>query len=139
MSIRAQNLEATGAVYASFKVHQTAGVNDLADSHIGKAVALAGSYEVSLGANGGILLGKLVDLSLTDADTGGRIATVQIAGVMTLPSATTVPALGNQVVINGSGSVRQAPVLTAYDPAGGNVGRGTVLDVNGTSDVTLIL
>jgi hypothetical protein len=30
-------------------------------------------------------------------------------------------------------------VLTGYDPAGGNVARGTVIAVNGTTDVTLIL
>lgn len=139
MSIREQNLEAIGAVYASFKVHQTAGENDLADSDIGKAVTIAGNYEVSLGSNGGVLLGKLIDLSLTDADTDGRIATVQIGGIMTLPAVATVPSVGNQVVINGSGSVRQAPALGGSDPAGGNVGRGTVVDINGTNEVTLII
>jgi hypothetical protein len=139
MTIRKQNLETTGAVYVSFKVHQTTGVNDLSDADIGKAVTIIDNYEVGPGSDGDLLLGKLIDLSLTDADTDGRVATVQIAGVMTIPATATVPSLGNQVVVDGSGSVKQAPALGGDDPAGGNVGRGTVIDVNGTSEVTLIL
>ena len=138
MAIREHNLETTGAVYLSFKVHQTDSENDLNDSDIGKAVALAGNYEVNLGADGDKLLGKLIDLSLTDIDTD-RLATVQIAGVMSLASVETVPSLGNQVVVDGSGAVYQAPALSGDDPAGGNIGRGTVIDVNGTSEVTIIL
>ena len=38
-----------------------------------------------------------------------------------------------------SGKVKQAPVLTGYDPAGGNLARGLVLSVNGTTDCTLLL
>lgn len=138
MAIREHNLETTGAVYISFKVHQTAGENDLNDSDVGKAVTLADNYEINLGTDGDLLLGKLIDLSLTDADSS-RVATVQVAGVMTLAAATTVPSLGNQVVVDGNGSAKQAPALAGYDPAGGNIARGTVIDVNGTSEVTLIL
>jgi hypothetical protein len=58
---------------------------------------------------------------------------------MTLPVAATVPSIGNRVVVNGAGSVRQAPVLAGYDPVGGNVARGTVINVNGSTDVTVIL
>jgi len=139
MTVRQQNLETTGAVYVSFKVHQTGGVNDLADDNIGQAVAIVGNYEIGHGSNGDVLLGKLIDLSLTDTDSSSRVATVQIAGVMTLPSAATIPSPGNRVVVNGAGSVKQAPALGGNDPAGGNVGRGTVIDINGTSEVTLIL
>jgi hypothetical protein len=139
MAIREHNLDTIGALTATFKVHQTTGNDDLKDSDIGKAVALMGNYEVGFGLNGDILIGKLIDLSLTDNDKGRRVATVQIGGIMTLPAAATVPVLGNRVVVNGVGAVRQAPVLTGYDPAGGNVARGTVVNVNGTTDVTLIL
>jgi hypothetical protein len=139
MTVREHNLETTGAVYVSFKVHQTAGINDLADSDIGKAVTLTDNYEIGPGSDGDILLGKLIDLSLTDADGASRVATVQIAGVMTLPATATLPSIGNRVVVDGSGSVKQATALAGYDPAGGNVARGTVIDVNGTSEVTLIL
>jgi predicted RecA/RadA family phage recombinase len=139
MTVREQNLEIAGAVFATFKVHQTTGSDDLTDAEIDKAVTILGNYEVGLGSNGDVLLGKLVDLSLTDADEGNRVATVQIAGIMTLPAAATVPAVGNGVVVNGSGSIKQAPALGGNDPAGGNVARGTVIDVNGTSEVTLIL
>jgi len=138
MAIREHNLETTGAVYLSFKVHRTGDENDLNDDDIGKAVALAGNYEINLGSDGDKLIGKLIDLSLTDLDAS-RVATVQVAGVMTLAADTTVPSLGNAVVVNGDGEVRQAPALSGYDPAGGVVGRGTVIDVNGTSEVTIIL
>jgi len=139
MTVRDQNLETTGALYATFKVHQTAGNDDLVDADVGKAMSIMGNYEVGFGANGGILLGKLIDLSLSDADEGVRVATVQVAGIMTLPAAATVPSVGNRVVVNGAGTVKQAPVLAGYDPAGGNVARGTVISVNGTVEVTLIL
>ncbi len=139
MTIREQNLETTGAVYVSFKVHQTTGSNDLSDNDIGRAVTIIDNYEIGPGSDGNLFLGKLIDLSLTDADTNGRVATVQVAGVMTLPATATVPVLGNQVVVDGSGAVKQAPALGGDDPAGGNIARGTVIDVNGASEVTLIL
>ena len=139
MTIREQNLEVVGAIYATFKIHQTAGSDDLTDSDIGKAVTIAGNYEINLGSDGDMLLGKLIDLSLTDADNGSRVATVQIAGMMTLAAAAPVPSLGNRVVIDGLGAVKQAPALGGNDPAGGNVARGTVIDVDGTSAVTLLL
>ena len=132
-------MQNVGFMSATFKVHQTAAVDDLKDEDIGKAVSIAGNYEVSLGASGGVLLGKLIDLSLTDADNGKRVATVQIGGVCILPAAATVPSVGNRVVVDGAGAVKQAPVLAGYDPAGGNVARGTVINVIGTSDVAVIL
>ena len=108
MGIREHNLETTGAVYLSFKVHQTAGENDLTDDDIGNALTLADNYEINLGSTGDKLLGKLIDLSLTDADDS-RVATVQVAGVMTQAASATIPSIGNHVVIDGSGGVRQAP------------------------------
>jgi hypothetical protein len=139
MSVRDQDLEAIGAVYATFDIHQTDDIDDLDDDDIGKAVSLSGNYECSLGTNGSGLVGKLVAISPTEGGNGERKATVQIAGVMTLPAVTTVPSLGNRVVVNGNGSVKQAPQLTGYDPAGGNIARGTVLAVHGASSVTMIL
>jgi hypothetical protein len=139
MGIRDQNLEATGAVFATFSIHQTGGVDDLKDSDIGKAVRVTGNNEVGPATDGLVFLGKLVDLTLTDADNGKRVATVQISGVMTVPITTTYPQVGNRVVGGASGTVKQAPVLTGYDPAGGNIARGTVIAVNGTTDCTLIL
>ena len=139
MTVRDQNLDTIGLLTATFKIHQTAGNDDLNDDDIGKAVSIVGNYEIGFGANGAVLLGKLIDLSLTDADNGKRVATVQIGGVVTLPAAATVPSVGNRVVVNGSGAVKQAPVLAGNDPAGGNVARGTVINVIGTSDVVVIL
>jgi len=41
MSVRDQNLENVGAVFATFEVHQTGEVDDLKDEDIGKAVAIS--------------------------------------------------------------------------------------------------
>jgi hypothetical protein len=139
MSVRDQNLENVGAVFATFEIHQTEGVDDLKDEDLGKAVATSDDYEVSFGTSGDVLLGRLVGLTLTDADVGKRLATVQVGGIATLPATTTVPGLGNRVVVDGNGSVKQAPALAANDPAGGNVARGTVIAVHGSTEVTLIL
>lgn len=139
MGIRDQNLEAAGALYLTFDINQTAGVDDLTDADLGKAVKLADNYEVTVGTDGAQILGKLVALSLTDADTGKRKATVQVAGVMRLATAVTYPVIGNRIVGAADGKVKQAPALAVNDPAGGNIARGTVIAVNGTTDCTLIL
>lgn len=139
MGIRDQNLEATGATFATFSIHQTSGVDDLKDSDIGKAVKLTGNNQVGPATDGSVFLGKLIDLTLTDADNGKRVATVQIGGVMTVPIITTYPTVGDRVVGGANGTVKQAPTLTGYDPAGGNIARGTVISVNGTAECTLIM
>ncbi len=139
MTIRAQNLETVGAIYLTFDIKQTTGADDLVDDDIGKAVELSADNEVTLASDGGVVLGKLIALTLSDRDSGERKATVQVAGVMTLPTVATYPQLANRVVGGGSGTVKQAPVLGGYDPAGGNIARGTVLAVNGTTNCTLLL
>ncbi len=139
MGIRDQNLEATGAVFATFSIKQTGGVDDLKDTDIGQAVTLSGNNQVGPSTDDSVFLGKLIDLTLTDADDGKRVATVQIGGVMTVPITTTYPQVGDRVVGGASGTVKQAPALTGYDPDGGNIARGTVISVNGTTECTLIL
>ncbi len=139
MGIRDQNLEATGATFATFSIKQTSGVDDLKDTDIGKAVKLTGNSQVGPATDGSVFLGKLVDLTLTDAENGKRVATVQIGGIMTIPITTTYPTVGDRVVGGANGAVKQAPALTGYDPAGGNIARGTVIAVNGTSECTVVL
>jgi hypothetical protein len=139
MTIRDQNLETVAPVMATFKIHQTSSVDDLKDQHLGQPVSLTGNNEIGPISAGGQLLGKLISLTLTDADNGKRWATVQIDGICKLAISATNPVVGNRVVGGTSGTVKQAPVLTGYDPAGGNVARGTVIAVNGTSDCTLLL
>ncbi len=139
MGIREQDLEITGAVYATFNINQTGGVDDLKDADIGKAVQIVSNNAIGPASDGSMVLGKLADLSLTDADNGKRVATVQIKGVMSLPITTTYPVVGNRVAGGASGTVKQAPALTGYDPAGGNIARGTVIAVSGTTECTLIL
>jgi len=139
MTIRDHNLDSIGEVFATFKIHQTAGADDLTDADIGCAVKLTDDYEVGPGTDAAVLLGKLTALTLQDGDDGDRLATVQIGGVCTLPITTTYPLVGNRVVCGAGGTVKQAPALTGNDPAGGNIGRGTVLAVSGTSECTLLL
>ncbi len=138
MTVRSQNLETINPVYATFSIHQTENVDDLKDTNIGEPVGLTGDYEVGRTSAGSILLGKLVALTLTDADDGQRLATVQIGGICTLPISATNPAVGDRVVGGTPGTVKQAPALTGNDPAGGNVARGTVIAVSGTTECTLI-
>jgi hypothetical protein len=138
MTIRGQNLDKLGVVCGSLAIHQTAGVDDLKDADIGKAVKLTGNYEVGPTTDGAIFFGRLDDLTLTDADVGKRIAAVQITGIMIVPITATYPVIGNRIVGGASGTVKQAPVLTGYDPAGGNIAEGKVIAVNGTIECTLL-
>jgi hypothetical protein len=139
MSIRPQNLETIAPVLATFSIHQTGGMDDLKDANIGEPVELTGNSEVGPITSGGQLLGKLISLTLTDADVGDRVATVQIGGICRLAVSATIPSVGERVVGGTAGTVKQAPALAGDDPAGGNVARGTVLDVNGTSDCLVLL
>ncbi len=139
MSIRDQNLESIAPVLATFKVHQTSAVDDLKDANIGEPLTLTGDYEVGPVSDGDLVLGKLIALTLTDNDNGKRQATVQIGGVCRLKTSATYPSVGDRLVGGSAGTVKQAPVLTGYDPAGGNAARGTVLEVNGTTDCVVYL
>lgn len=139
MSVRDQNLDAVAPVLATFTIKQTAGVDDLKDANIGQPVKLTANGEVGPIGAGDILLGKLVDLTLTDKENGNRLATVQVGGICRLAVSATVPVVGNRVVGGTTGTVKQAPVLAAFDPAGGNVARGTVLSVSGTTDCIILL
>lgn len=138
MAVRNQNLETISPMLATFDVSQTASVDDLKDADIGKPVMLSSDNEVGPITAGGQLLGKLIDLTLSDNDDGKRKATVQIGGICRLAVSATVPSVGNRVVGGTSGTVKQAPTV-ASDPAGGNVARGTVLAVNGTTDCVILL
>jgi hypothetical protein len=139
MSIREQNLETIAPITASFSIARTGGVDDLKDNDIGKAVTLTDDYTVGPCTDGAALLGKLIALTLTDADNGERTATVQIGGVCRLPISAVNPAVNDRVVGGAGGTVKQAPVLTGYDPAGGNIARGHVLAVHGTTECTIHL
>jgi hypothetical protein len=139
MSIRDHNLESIAPVFASFKIKQTTGTDDLKEANLGQPVMLTGNSEVGPISAGGQLLGKLIALTLTDNDNGKRVATVQIGGICRLAVSATVPVVGNRVVGGTTGTIKQAPVLAAYDPAGGNIAHGTVIDINGTTDCLILL
>jgi hypothetical protein len=139
MSIREQNLETVAPVLATFAVSQTGSVDNLKDANLGEPVALTGNNEVGPITAGGRLLGKLVSLTLSDNDDGDRLATIQIGGICRLSVSATVPSVGDAVVGGTAGTIKQAPALTGNDPAGGNVARGTVVAVNGTTDCVIYL
>ena len=114
-----------GALYGTFDVDKTGDDYDLTPDDVGKAVALSGDNEVDFGSDLGLLLGRLEHVQ-------DGVATVQVSGVVRLPYVTTAPTVGDKVVVDGSGSVKQAG---ASDP-----GRGVVLAVDGsaaTCDVLL--
>ncbi len=138
MTVRDQNLEALAPLLATFEISQTGGVDDLKDANIGEPVQLTGNNQVGPITNGGQLLGKLISLTLTDNDDGKRLATVQVGGICRLAISATYPQVGNRVVGGTAGTVKQAPSV-ASDPAGGNIARGTVLAVNGTTDCVILL
>ena len=138
MSVRNQNLEAIAPVMATFTIKQTASVDDLKDADIGQPVELTANGEVGPISAGGQLLGKLISLTLQDGDDGQRVATVQVGGVCRLAVSATIPTVGNRVIGGTAGTVKQATTV-ASDPAGGNIARGTVLDVNGTTDCVILL
>ncbi len=139
MSVRNQNLEAMAATYATFKIHQTGGSDDILDADIGKAAKLTGDFEVGPATDGVAIIGRITALTLTDADAGKRTVTVQIGGVMSLPITVSYPAVGDRVIGGANGTVKKAPAMASYDPAGGNIARGTVVAVNGTSSCTVYL
>ena len=139
MTVRDQNLEAVAPVLATFTIKQTGGVDDLKDANLGEPVELTGNNEVGPIGDGDQLLGKLIALTLTDNDDGERLATVQVGGICRLAISATYPVVGNRVVGGTGGAVQQAPALAASDPAGGNIARGTVLEVNGTTDCVILL
>jgi len=139
MTIRKQNLETIAPVLATFKIARTGGIDNLKDADLGKAVTLTGNNEIGPCTDNSILLGKLIALTLTDSDDGERQATVQIGGICRLAVGAAYPVAGDRVVGAADGKVKQSPALAGSDPAGGNIARGTVLEVNGTIDCTLYL
>lgn len=124
---RTVNNTGIGALYASFTIHETGGTPDLSLADRGKAVALSGDNEIALGSDGDRLLGRLENVN-------GDVATVQLRGVARLTLAGTAdPAVGDAVVVDGAGKIKQAPALAGDDPAGGNVARGLCLAVDPTA------
>lgn len=125
-----------GALFATFEIHQNGGEYQLDESHIGDAVALADNNTINHGSNGAKLLGRLEHVC-------AGLATVQISGVvrLKLKAGATAPNVGESVVLDGEGSVYQAPAIDGAfgDPAGGNVARGLTLAVDGTSTCDVLI
>ena len=84
MSVRNQDLDVIAPLLATFIISQTGGVDDLKDANIGEPVTLTGNEEVSPISADDQLLGKLISLTLTDADDGERQAPVQVGGICRL-------------------------------------------------------
>jgi hypothetical protein len=136
MTVREQNLDTIAPVLATFEVNRTTGTDDLAADDIGCAVTLtSGGKATAIGA-GEVLVGRLI--SVTTRENEATLSTVQVGGICRLAISTTYPQVGDRVVGGAAGTVKQAPAV-ASDPAGGNVARGTVLAVNGTTDAVILL
>lgn len=136
MAVREQNLETIAPMLATFEVNQTAEVDDLGEDDIGTAVTLTAGGKATVIDAGEVLIGRLI--SLTKREHESTLAAVQVGGICRLAISATYPQVGDRVVGGTSGTVKQAPSV-ASDPAGGNVARGTVLAVNGTTDAVILL
>lgn len=113
-----------GALYGTFDIDKTGDDYDLTPDDVGKAVALSSNNEVDFGSDAGLLLGRLEHVQ-------EGLATVQVAGVVRLPYVATAPTVGDEVVVNGSGSVKQVGT--------GEPGRGIVLAVDGSASTCDVL
>ena len=136
MAVREQNLETIAPMLATLEVNQTAEVDDLGEDDIGVAVTLTAGGKVTAIGAGEVLIGRLI--SLRERAHESTLAAVQVGGICRLAISATYPQVGDRVVGGTSGTVKQAPAV-ASDPAGGNVARGTVLEVNGTTDAVILL
>lgn len=132
------SVDGIAPVYASFKVDASTITYDATkaggSSQVGLAVNLSTHQTVQLAGNTEVVLGKLIKVE------SDGIATVQIAGGMTLPggtSATLTP--GSQIMgdllVSDKGYIQ---TITA-DAAGAVVGRGLIIDASTTTAVEVVL
>ncbi len=113
-----------GALYGTFDIDITGNDFDLTSDDVGKAVSLSADNEVDFGADGELVIGRLEHVQ-------DGVATVQVIGVVRLPYVATAPSVGDAVVVDGSGSVKQAGV--------GEPGRGITLAVDSTASTCDVL
>ena len=96
---------------------------------------------VSMGAAGGRLLGKVLALS-SELQAGTAVpvwCTVQMTGVARFKYVATTPVIGNKVMVDGAGAVKQATTATDV-AAGGTVDRGLVIAVySATTECDVLL
>jgi len=121
---RSVSNQGIGALYGTFEIDKTGEAYDLVAADVGKAVGLSGNNETDLGSDAGLLLGRLEHVQ-------DGLATVQLKGVVRVAYVSPVPTVGDAVVLNGSGAVKQAGT--------GEPGRGVVLAVDGAASTCDVL
>lgn len=129
-----------GAVFATFKIDNStitySATATNGSSQVGLAVGLSAAETVELVGDGEEVVGKLISV---DAD---NYATVQIAGVMTLPGgASATLTLGTKIVgdlgaASAEGYIRSVATGTAAELG---VARGMILDAGTTTAVVVYL
>lgn len=131
--------EEIGAVFATFKIDNStitySATATNGSSQVGLAVGLSAAETVELVGDGEEVVGKLISV---DAD---NYATVQIAGVMTLPGGTSASlTLGKKIVgdllVAAKGYIREVATGTAAELG---VARGMILDAGTTTAVVVYL
>jgi hypothetical protein len=129
-----------GAVYASFKIDDSTitydATKDGGSSQVGLAVALSAAETVELVGDGEEVVGKLISVESDD------IATVQIAGGMTLPGGSGASlTLGKKIVgalnaLSAEGYIREVAVATAAELG---LARGFIVNAGTTTEVEVYL
>jgi hypothetical protein len=129
-----------GAVFASFKIDDSTITYSASyaggSAAVGKAVKLSADDTIALATDGSAVIGKLISVE------SDGIATVQIAGGMTLPAGDGASlTLGKKIVgaVDGSsnpGYIREVNTSTAAELG---VARGFIIDNDDTTAVEVYL
>lgn len=132
------SVDGIAPVFATFKIDNSTIVYSASYAggsvSVGLAVNLSAAQTVQLAGDGEIVLGKLIKV---EAD---NIATVQIAGGMTLPGGTAATlTVGSKIMGDLLVAAKGYVQTVSADAAGALVGRGIITDPTTTTAVELVL
>ena len=134
------SIEGVGAVYAPFLIDDSTitydATEDGGSAQVGLAVALSAAETIELAGDGEEIVGKLVKVE------SDNVATVQIAGGMTLPAGTSASlTVGKKIVgdlgaESAEGYIREVNTAQAAELG---VARGMICDNDTTTAVWVLL
>lgn len=132
------SVDGIAPVFATFKIDNSTIVYSASYAggsvSVGLAVNLSAAQTVQLAGSGEMVLGKLIKV---EAD---NIATVQIAGGMTLPGGTAATlTVGGQIMGDLLVAAKGYIQIVTTDAAGAVVGRGVIIDASTTTAVEVYL
>ena len=133
------SIEGVGAVYAPFLIDDSTitydATEDGGSAQVGLAVALSAAETIELAGDGEEIVGKLVKVE------SDNVATVQIAGGMTLPAGTSASlTVGKKIVgdllVSAEGYIREVNTSTAAELG---LARGFIINAGTTTAVEVYL